>query len=202
MGDYNAYTEVLDKLGGRASNGCMRFRNWIQSSKLIDLGFTGSRFTWSRGRCHERIDRALGNEGLLDIFDSIMVRHLPRLASDHSPILVNLIPKENVKNQGRAFRYLSTWECHEDWKPWLKNAWQKSDPFVEALTILQVKTEDWKHNIFVDIYKRKRRNFARPEGLQKHLALSPTTKIRKLELKLREELERTLTQEDVRNLRL
>jgi len=46
---------------------CLNFNHWTESNGLIDLGFSGPRFTWSRGRSPEthkytRLDRGLCNQ--------------------------------------------------------------------------------------------------------------------------------------------
>ena len=66
MGDYNEITYAKEKEGGGVRpDGQMRsFREAINRSRLRDLGYVGSDFTWSRrlgsrGWVRERLDRAL-----------------------------------------------------------------------------------------------------------------------------------------------
>jgi hypothetical protein len=80
------------------------------------LGFEGYQFTWSNGRegdenIQSRLDRALGNEGLINRFSPIKVCHLPRFGSDHAVVLINLeAPTQwNTRRRRRPFRFEESW---------------------------------------------------------------------------------------------
>ncbi|XP_069154435.1 uncharacterized protein [Solanum lycopersicum] len=69
VGDYNVISDVEEKLGGLPYNmkKSMDFIAVIEACGLIDIGFSGHRFTWSnkRGINHriwKRLDRALVND--------------------------------------------------------------------------------------------------------------------------------------------
>ncbi|XP_019150554.1 PREDICTED: uncharacterized protein LOC109147346 [Ipomoea nil] len=69
------------------------FRNWIFREGLMDLGYTGSKFTWMRGANTSAfkgawLDRALGNVEWKFNFPNSCVQHLPMIALDHTPIMV------------------------------------------------------------------------------------------------------------------
>jgi hypothetical protein len=71
----------------RGLSGC------IPNSQLIDLGFSGPRFTWSNGRgglalIRERIDKAYCNVAWRNCFPEACVLHLPKTRSDHCPIFL------------------------------------------------------------------------------------------------------------------
>ncbi|KAH9661422.1 reverse transcriptase domain-containing protein [Citrus sinensis] len=55
---------------------------------MLDLNFSGPRFTWSRGNLSKRLDRAVCNDGWLIKHANSSVMHLPKIDSDHRPILV------------------------------------------------------------------------------------------------------------------
>lgn len=63
--------------------------------------------------------------------------------------------------------------------------WKQDLPFHQAVQHFQDNIEEWKHNIFGNIYKRQRRAVARLTGLQATLALKPSVYIKKLEADLR-----------------
>ena len=77
------------------------------------MGFTGPRFTWSRGIDTEtfegaRLDRALCNMAWRLLFDSASVHHIPKLKSVHTPILTKL--QENKHSEPKApFRFQAAW---------------------------------------------------------------------------------------------
>ncbi|KAK4706320.1 hypothetical protein R3W88_034129 [Solanum pinnatisectum] len=73
VGDYNVITNIEEKLGGVPYNmkKSLDFIATIEACGLIDLGFSGQKFTWSnkRGIGHriwKRLDRALVNDTWLE----------------------------------------------------------------------------------------------------------------------------------------
>lgn len=68
VGDFNAITCLQERKGGsgRLRAHDLRFSNWIHKNGLVDVGFSGSPFTWARntshgGRVSKRLDSALCN---------------------------------------------------------------------------------------------------------------------------------------------
>lgn len=97
IGDFNEILWSFEKKGGNAkSKICMNlFRDALRWCNLQDLGYEGFQYTWSNGRKNldnvmERLDRALSNEEWKTLFSYYKVRHLPRIKSDHAPIVLNL----------------------------------------------------------------------------------------------------------------
>lgn len=91
-GDFNATLSSNERQGGIASHhkGNRSFINFVNRCHLLDLGFSGPKFTWRRGTLLARLDRALSNARWCSVFPNACVYHLPKLGSDHRPILVNL----------------------------------------------------------------------------------------------------------------
>lgn len=96
MGDFNCLLADLGKQGGLsfASSSSNPLQNLINDHGLIDLGFSGSPFTWSNNRdglalIRERLDRGLGNCQWRTLFPRAIITHLGRAASDHSPLLLD-----------------------------------------------------------------------------------------------------------------
>ncbi|MBA0632964.1 hypothetical protein Godav_001624 [Gossypium davidsonii] len=73
---------------------------------LNDLGFCGPSFTSLRGGIHERLDRAIGNNVWLTAFPHSLVTHLPRIKSDHRPLLLILRLEANLP-KGRPVQICS-----------------------------------------------------------------------------------------------
>ncbi|TXG56665.1 hypothetical protein EZV62_017978 [Acer yangbiense] len=85
-----------EKIGGleKSIYGMIRFRQAIDDSDLIDLGYSGSNFMWNNKRegksnIQERIDRFFASNLWRDNFEYVMVEHLGFHTSDHHPILLN-----------------------------------------------------------------------------------------------------------------
>lgn len=90
VGDWNMILDASEKKGGAPPDlqKCREFREVLSNCKLLDLGFQGNKFTWKRGSLYQRLDRVLCNfEWQTDFMDA-SVKHLPRIKSDHSPLLL------------------------------------------------------------------------------------------------------------------
>ena len=75
----------------------MEFREFVNANALVDMGFSGSPFTWwnmqhSMDRRWERLDRGLCNFCWLEDIPNAEIFHLARGASDHRLLLL----KSNV----------------------------------------------------------------------------------------------------------
>lgn len=91
-GDFNATLLPSERQGGsvRRSLGCKSFIDFVTTHQLVDLGFSGPKFTWRRGTQFARLDRALANTAYLSAFPNIAVQHLPKIQSDHRPLLITM----------------------------------------------------------------------------------------------------------------
>lgn len=65
-----------------------RFKEALVDCNLEDLGFVGSRFTWSNKFTKERLDRGLSSSGWRALFPHFRVCTLPPSRSDHRPLFV------------------------------------------------------------------------------------------------------------------
>ena len=89
-----------EKLGGLSDNRTrmMAFRNCLDNCGLMDLGFHGPRFTWTnkspvwQTNIKERLDRRVANTEWTLLCPSAEIHHLPRVKSDHCPILLTTEP--------------------------------------------------------------------------------------------------------------
>ncbi|CAN1315862.1 hypothetical protein LINPERPRIM_LOCUS29860 [Linum perenne] len=80
-----------DRQGGAEFNAsrCRAFNNCLDDCDLIDLGFSGPKFTWFHGQKKRRLDRVVFNAAWMSAFPGSSVLHLPRIRSDHRPILIH-----------------------------------------------------------------------------------------------------------------
>ncbi|XP_075660821.1 uncharacterized protein LOC142630676 [Castanea sativa] len=119
-GDFNEVLMGEDKYGGRPVNisRALHFQECLDTCRLIDIGFSGSRFTWSNHRLltdliQERIDRVFVNAKWNSIYPEANVKHLERVQSDHCHILVCLKHRQQVRLQ-RPFRFQLIWLSHPE----------------------------------------------------------------------------------------
>lgn len=130
-GDFNEIASVDEKSGGAPASysRCRKFKDWIEECKLIDLGYLGPKFTW-RGqkspglsRVYERLDRAFCNMEWRVSFPEAAVRNLPRVKSDHHPILIDLQSNLPPPAFQRPFRFEAAWLTHKEFGEFVKKNW-------------------------------------------------------------------------------
>ncbi|RYR35538.1 hypothetical protein Ahy_A10g050689 [Arachis hypogaea] len=117
VGDFNAMLHNHKKSGGALSNNhcaCKEFQECVAACGLIDLGFAGWPYTWKRGNLVERLDRDLSNLEWQLAFPEAIVKHMPMLKSDHSPICLQLSPVSEQNRGRRPFCFLAALIMHPD----------------------------------------------------------------------------------------
>ncbi|OMO50810.1 reverse transcriptase [Corchorus capsularis] len=204
MGDFNDVLSSNEKLGGSVPNigRCLSFSSMILTYGLIDLGFNGSSFTWVNkrkglARVQERLDRALANSDWRLRFPDAIVQHLPRLHSDHCPILIRCEPVLAMNRSQRPFRFQGMWLSHEGftamidglWNSLNGNLWGKGEKLTMSL-------QDWNREEFGNIFERKKKLRARIAGLQRSLSLHYSHQLQLLENGLIREYNQILVQEE------
>ena len=123
VGDFNEISRQDENLGGamRSHNQMQQFQDVIDECGFIDLGYEGSKFTWSKHfndghSVWERLDRGLGNNEFLIRFPGSRVFHLSSMMSDHIPLLINLLGLE-ASPRKKVFRFEEMWlsdtQCRE-----------------------------------------------------------------------------------------
>ena len=114
-GDFNEPLNSADKLGGRevSISRSLLLKKCLDKCNMVDLGFLGSRFTWTNKRdahvlIQERIDRFFVNTDWCTMYPEARVTQLTRCHSDHNPILLETNPTSWAR-QNRLFRFQSFW---------------------------------------------------------------------------------------------
>ena len=173
VGDFNSVIAAEEVSHGERFNKrrCTGFLNWIYEQELIDLGFTGPCFTWTRGTSTfsfkgARLDRALCNPEWRFTFERATVTHLPKL----SPLLIkpcgmrDAIPKP-------FFRFQAAWLTHPGLKKVVNDNWLDNLPLPENIPTMSTALDMWNKHHFGNIFVRKRRLWARLVGIQKQLSI-------------------------------
>ncbi|KAJ1690771.1 hypothetical protein LUZ63_014926 [Rhynchospora breviuscula] len=92
------------------------FASMVQRAGLQDLGYSGPAYTWSNGQpdtsliC-QRIDRAMASATWVARFPHAKVKYLPRMNSDHAPILLST---SSGAARGKMFRVENWWLMRQD----------------------------------------------------------------------------------------
>lgn len=91
----------------------------------MDLELKGCSYTWTsnprnREVTKEKLDRVLANLPWLMDFSNVMAIALPVISSDHSSILLHLLPKAK---SGQMFNFEAFWAEQEECEMVAKNGW-------------------------------------------------------------------------------
>ncbi|KAJ4839200.1 hypothetical protein Tsubulata_023151 [Turnera subulata] len=197
--DFNAILDGLERQDGLGRNGVAdkQFMDCIFRAELQDLGFEGSKFTWKRGDKYARLDRVLSNEQGFLQFPTASVKHLPRICSDHNPVLLQLMGAPARHSNTKQFRFFAAWLLHEEFDTLVQDGWNADLTLPDALPCFMEKAQIWNRTVFVNIHRRKRNLLARIGGIQKYLETKPSNFLTKLEMELRLELDTVLMQEEL-----
>ena len=200
-GDFNETSslEEWNHGGPEILRKCQRFKSWIANTGLIDLGYSGPKFTWARGltpatRKEARLDRALCNVAWCVKFQEGTVRHLLQACSDHSPLLISTKCPPYAVNMPRPFRFQVAWTKHSQFEGVVASEWHSTGSIVPKTKQLALTLTKWNKEVFGNLFRRKRNLWSRIEGIQKRLAVGAPSHLLKLERRLRHELEVTLDQ--------
>lgn len=108
IGDFNAILGAHEKRGGRLPPiaSCEEFRAWSDSCNLTHISTRGAAFTWFNMRGFNdhielRLDRTICNDDWLAVWDSVACCTLPRIRSDHFPILL-VLKKEFISHPSNS----------------------------------------------------------------------------------------------------
>lgn len=200
-GDFNEPLLDDDKFGGRAIsiNRSLLFKDCLDKCNMIDLGFSGPRFTWTNGRelsalIQERIDRFFVNPSWCSFFPEARVSHLTRCHSDHCPVLLETEPHSYLRLP-RPFKFQSCWLSDHSFPRIVSGAWNHSHSLQGAINTFSAEAKRWNKEHFGNVFVKKRKIMARLNGLQRAIAAMPSSNLLELEKHLQKELESILDQE-------
>ncbi|XP_059288627.1 uncharacterized protein LOC132041979, partial [Lycium ferocissimum] len=138
-GAFNVTLSEEEKLGGLPVHHqeTIDFAQFINNCGLVELQFSGSRFTWWNGRIEDdcilkRLDRVLGNQEFIQLLPSSEVSHLIRNGSDHASL--HVVCDSNEEIFVRPFRFLNFWTKHHKFMDVIKENWSldyAANPFIE-----------------------------------------------------------------------
>ncbi|XP_019184862.1 PREDICTED: uncharacterized protein LOC109179839 [Ipomoea nil] len=202
-GDFNSVLSKSETSNYSSFSSCRSsdFANWILEEGLVDMGFSGPKLTWVKDGHSDfikgaRLDRALCSTEWRVQFPEASMTHLARFSSDHAPLLVRL-NEDNSRRKEAPFVFQAAWLTHADIHNVVANAWDTGKTLMENTGTLAATLSTWNKETFGNVFKRKKTLASRISGIQKCLATSYHKGLVKLDLKLREELEVTLQQEEL-----
>lgn len=114
-GDFNGIFYASEKIRGvpREEGRMEMFSDALRSCDLVDVGYSGSWFTWERGNSmhtniQERLNKGFANDLWVGLFPKMGLHHLPTSASDHCPLLLDLHVR-NRPSKAHNFRFEVWW---------------------------------------------------------------------------------------------
>ncbi|KAL5750858.1 hypothetical protein ACOSP7_025461 [Xanthoceras sorbifolium] len=167
---------------------------------MIDLGYIGPKFTWITRRgvgeeIWEKLDRAVCSMEWRVRFLDGFVKHLPRIMSDHSLLLLQL-KSGFVPNKLKCFRFEAMWLQHKNFSDFINNNWNKQDgSIMDKVLNLTVVLKGWNRKKFGCIFGKKGRLLARIQGIQNCLSRGFVARLTALEDELLKEYSDVLNQE-------
>lgn len=125
------------------------FNEAVGKRQLMDLGYSGSKFTWERSRgsvrwIQERLDRGLVTQQWKDMFPLAKVNVLEISTSDHLPLHLQLNRQMYVP-KGYRFRFENIWLREKDCFNIIQQCWCEHAGIyiIEKLQMCCFKLEQW-----------------------------------------------------------
>ncbi|XP_075645895.1 uncharacterized protein LOC142617056 [Castanea sativa] len=159
----------------------LRYKSWsllkylsgLSQLPWLAIGFSGPKFTWlcqqsDRTQIRERLDRAVATVDWVIKSPQAKLFHRTSSASDHNPLVLNLIRKKLKPVQTKIFRFEAMWLKDSSCEDVVNSAWEEGlhmgteFPIESCLENFHAKLKVWNKNYFGHVGK----NITR---LQKHL---------------------------------
>ena len=169
--DFNCILNPEDKRGWRyfrVVRKIREFRDCLRQTGLLDLAYTGSRYTWCNNhfgmaRVWERIDRAFVFSNSINLFSDSLVTHLTYFASDHCSISISVF---NHMIRGLAlFKFEKFWLSYHMLNDIIHKAWHVDDHInpthclSQLLQNVRTAVQNWKRRLDNLFRKEKQLNW-------------------------------------------
>ena len=157
-GDFNEPLMEDDKFGGRgvSVSRALQFKECLDACSMIDIGFSGPRFTWTNRRevqalIQERIDRFFVNSQWCLMYPEARVAHLTRCHSDHALVLMELQPRSH-ENRRKLFKFQTCWLSNCTFPSVVTHAWGQCTGLVQAIEAFSKEATRWNKEQFGNVF--------------------------------------------------
>ena len=100
------------------------FGDCLNKAELDDLKYSGFQLTWTDGIISRKIDRVLVNEKWISVFPLSEAEFLPAGLSDHSPMIVKILPLG--PRPRRPFKFFDFWAEDPSFLDIVRQVWDTS----------------------------------------------------------------------------
>ncbi len=205
-GDFNLTRTREERNGGRGGRSAVcNFNDLISDLELIDLPLQNQRITWSNLQRHPalaKLDRFLVSTEWDSTFPLSAVEALPRITSDHYPILLSTGGKG--QRTEKIFRFEEAWLKCEDFVTSVPSRWSEVGDnrsgvlnFTAKLRHCRKRIKNWCASHFYSVREAKKslsREILDPDRAEEREGLSSTLFDRRIALKC--ELTKVLEDEE------
>lgn len=145
---------------------------------MIDIGFSGPRFTWTNRReaqalIQERIHRIFVNPSYCLLYPKDKVVHLTRCHLDHCSVMLQVLPR--VQRRGsRPFKFQTCWLSDLTFPHIVNQAQGQWYALQEAIKHFIRDETNWNKVQFGNIFARKKSIMARVNGIQCTISIRPS----------------------------
>nr|AIK35195.1 LINE-type retrotransposon LIb DNA [Ipomoea batatas] len=204
LGDFNDIASSEEQWGSTSINPNLlqRFTEAYGVCNLLDPGLSGSKFTWYRfvgNRVVQmrKLDRVFWNMEAQLTFPEAKIVVLPRLYSDHNPIMFIEEAGRPPERSVRPIRFEAAWLNREDYKTIWKEATEGGvRPMDEIITMVAQKSSQWNRQVFGNIFRRKKDLETRIQKIQRRVNFATSNDLQQLERHLITDFNEVLDQEE------
>lgn len=130
IGGFNEVVNGTEKWGGRTRHrrGMQEFQRALEDCGLSDLGFCGSKYTWSHCQdginfIKERLDRGVANLEWRHYYPEAVVNVDAAVSSDHAPLILSLLNNGSKVARKSFFRFEAGWALNDGYKYEVSTIW-------------------------------------------------------------------------------
>ncbi|XP_061341450.1 uncharacterized protein LOC133287787 [Gastrolobium bilobum] len=184
------------------SEKCARFASVLEDCKVADMGCDGPFFTWqgpkwtNLKRVYKRLDRAVANVEWRMLFDGARVSSLPRLLSDHNPILIKLF-EDQSSDKKKPFRFFAAWQEHQNFVEFLNSNWDLNFDLPYMLHSLIPEINVWNRRVFSNIDRKKNWLIKRIAYIQGRREANDSDHLHAMEKDCQEQFGKVLLEEEL-----
>ncbi|XP_019184835.1 PREDICTED: uncharacterized protein LOC109179810 [Ipomoea nil] len=205
LGDFNDISGQSDKWGTGeiVVSSVDKFLDAMNDCGLMDLGTSGSRFSWymkvgERVTLRRKLNWVLWNMEAQLSFPEGKAHILPCTHSDHHPVQFDSVAGTPPPKKERPFRFEAVWLLRDDYRGIWHQAWSSFSDNISSVIDHVVKlSKDRNHKTFGNIFHRKKNTLPRIVGIQASPNYSSDRGLLRLEKALLNDLNNTLKQEEV-----